>query len=91
MNFLSKILRRLFPMDGQLRIAVYDDGHAQIQEYCGYAGRWQTYCTYATLHNGYKYHNASFNSLGEAKQAYDALMEDRNNSDRMHSIVKTYP
>lgn len=39
MNFMQKLLRRLFPRDGQLRIAVYDDGHAQIQEYCGYTGR----------------------------------------------------
>lgn len=79
MNFMQKLLRRLFPRDGQLRIAVYDDGHAQLQEYCGYSGNWKPH------------HPIYYNSFDEAKQAYDALMEDRNRLDKMHSIVRTYP
>ena len=91
MNFLQKLLRRLFPKDGQLRIAVYDDGRAQIQEYFAPAGRWQTYCHDGPLHNGYQFHTSSFSSFHDAKEAYDAIMEDRSKLGKMHSITRTYP
>ena len=99
MNILSRLLHRLFPRDGQLRIAVYYDGRVQIQEYCEYSGTWRTYqyrkaslyCDYSGTWRTYQYRKASFNSFDEAKQAYDVIMEDRNRLDKMHSIVSTYP
>lgn len=92
MNLLAKILLRLFPRDGQLRIAVYDDGHAQIQQYQEYNGIWQPYRPINTIDNGYRYTTEYYyNSFDEAKQAYDTLMKERKRLKKMHSITRTYP
>ena len=92
MNILSRILHRLFPSDGQLRIAVFEDGHAQIQEYCGLAEKWLTYRQINTVDNGCRYTTEHYySSFDEAKQAYDALINDRSKLRKCRSIVKTYP
>lgn len=88
MNFLSKLLRRLFPRDGQLRIAVYMDGHAQIQEYCGYADRWQTYVGDIPLQAGHRNH---FDSFEQAKSAYDLILKELDKQSFHNPIVRTYP
>lgn len=85
------LLRKLFPRDGQLRVAKFSNGRAQIQEFHAGTRQWQTYCRNEPFPNGYVFQNHDFGSFEEAKSAYESIMKGLELEECTHSVVNVYP
>ena len=88
---LPGLLRKMFPRDGQLRVAKFSNGRAQIQEFHSGTRQWQTYCRNEPFPNGYVFQNRDFGSFEEAKAAYEAIMKGLELEKCTSGIVQVYP